>query len=434
MSMKKVLATAAIGLVAVAGISSYQGHQLAQQSFDTQVELLRKLAPGYRLSLTDAELTQGLFGGDVRIALLFDAADAQIPSLTLLLTSTLQYGPLLLTDSGIKLGLVAGKSQLAVRGLSVTNAEKLEALIGPHLLTADHWVDFSNQLVATIDAPGVDIQEDAQQFSFDGIRAEIHSDLDSRQLTADLALGSFSVSSPEGTLAIDSGRALLESADISSYVAPGSLKLNLPQIDFNQPGVAISLKEVSLGLRQTLDNGMLSATETLKVAEIISPLPISAANVSFTFNQINPKGIELWGEVVGQLDADGSMPEITPEEGRALISALLQPGLEFIQSYQLSTAQGSLDANLSIEYRGLAAGLHPMDVEDPRQFLQAFKAELDISADQQAIMALPVAGMVAAYIEQGFLVQDQQTLRLDAKLLDGELSLNGKSFPLDSWL
>jgi uncharacterized protein YdgA (DUF945 family) len=439
MSMKKILAVAAIGLVAAAGISSYQGHILAQQSFDAQVELLRTLAPGYRLSVTEAELTQGLFGADARIALLFDAAaaDAQASSMTLLLTSALQYGPLLLTDSGLKLGLVTGKSQLTLQGLPAARAKELEALIGPHLLTADHWVDFSQQLVANIKTPSIEINKDAQQLSFTGIQAQIHSDLDKRQTTADLTLGSFSASGPEGALEISASQALFESADIGNYMAPSRFELNVPQININQPNLTIRLKDVGISLQQSLDNGMISVTETLKVAEIISPLPISGANASFTFNQINPKGIELWSEIVGQFAvpaADQTMPELAPEQARALISALLLPGLEFIQNYQFSTAQGSLDANLSIEYQGLADGLHPMDVEDPRLFLQALKAELNISADQQAIMALPVAPMVAAYVEQGLLIQDQQQLRLDAQLLNGELSVNGKPFPLDNWL
>ena len=75
-----------------------------------------------------------------------------------------------------------------------------------------------------------------------------------------------------------------------------------------------------------------------------------------------------------------------------------------------------------------------MDIEDPRQLLNALKAQLNISADQAAIMDLPIAPMVSAYVDQGLLIQDQQQLRLEATLVNAELSVNGQPMPLHEWL
>ena len=435
--MKKLLAMAVAGLVAAAGISSYLGHSLTQQQFDAQVEALRELAPSYRLSVNEAELTRGVFGSDARIALFFDSPDADIPSVTLLLQSSLQYGPVLFTDTGLKLGLVSGRSQLSATGLSTENTEKLEALIGPHLLTGEHWVDFSRQLSASIQVPAFNLSEDGQRLSFAGIQALINSDLDSRQTRANLTLGSLSITTPEGSMEISPSDAQFESTDISNYMAPSRLMLNIPQISANESSTAVSLQGVELALQQSLENGMINVTESLKVTEIQSPLPLTSASASWTFNGINPKGIELWGAIVSQLDANdldnGSAP-LTEQQTRELISALLQPGLEFIQDYQLSTAKGTLKAHLDIQYLGLANGRHPMDIEDPRQLLNALKAQLNISADQAAIMDLPIAPMVSAYVDQGLLIQDQQQLRLEATLVNAELSVNGQPMPLHEWL
>lgn len=435
--MKKVLLGAAIGLIAAAGVSSYMGHTLAQQSFDSQVDALRKLAPAYRLSVAEADLTQGLFGGDATISLFFDSPDPELPSLSLVLQSALHYGPLLLTDRGIKLGLVSGKSHLSVQGLPEADGKKLEALIGPHLLSAEHWIDFSRQLIADVQAPGFDISEQSQQLTFTGIQAQIRSDLNSHQTSAELNLGSLNLNTPDGQLQIVPSQARFESADISNYMAPGRFELNFPQIDVQVSDSSFSVKNAGIAIAQTLEDGRINITETLTLAEIISPLPVSSANASFAFNQINPQGVQLWGDIVSQLDAsdpNAGLAEISPQQVRELISALLQPGLQFNQSYQIKMTQGALLANLDIEYQGLADGLHPMDAGDPRLFLNALKAELNIAADQQAIMALPVAPMVSAYVDQGLLIQEPQKLRIHALLSNGELSVNGKPFPLDNWL
>ncbi|MEH6824346.1 MAG: DUF945 family protein [Motiliproteus sp.] len=435
--MKKLLFGTAIGLIAVAAFSSYMGHTLTQQSFDRQVETLRKLGPDYRLSVEEADLTQRLFDGDAKISLFFDSPDPQLPSLSLVLQSTLQYGPLLRTDSGIKLGFVAGRSHLSVQGLPEADAKKLQALIGPHLLSADHWVDFSRQLFVDFQSPGFEINEQKQSLAFAGIQAQVRTDLDNNHTTGELNLGRFSLNTPDGHLQVATSKVSFESADIRNYMAPGWFELSFPQIDIQESGSSFSLKNASITVAQSLEDGKINITETINLAEIISPLPISSANASFAFNQINPQGITLWGDILSQLDAidpNAVLSEISAQQSRELISALLQPGLQFNQSYQLQTAQGSLLASLDIEYKGLADGLHPMDAGDPSLFLNALNAELHVTADQPAIMALPIAPMVSTYVDQGLLVEGQQKLRIHALLRNGELSVNGKPFPLDNWL
>ncbi|MEH6472046.1 MAG: DUF945 family protein [Halopseudomonas sp.] len=435
--MKKALAIAGIGLVAAAGFSSYMGRTLSQQAFDVQVEELRKLAPLYLLTLEDAELKQGLFSGEARVSLFFEPPTADQPPMFFVVESALQYGPLMMTDDGIKLGLVAGKSHLTVKGLSESAAEQLEALIGPHLLSATHLVDFNQQLVAELQVPAFDITEEQQRVSFAGVQAQIRSDMTTHTAEGDITIGSLTISVPEGNMDIATSQAQFASSDITDYMAPGQFTLNFPEINVTQPGITSTLQNLAIAVEQTVDDGMINITETLSIANIISPLPVTAASATFEFERLNPKGVELWTEMaaqLGSLDNDAGLPDISSEQTREMVGALLQQGLQFNQRYQLEALDGTLNADLDIEYLGLPDGLHPMDITDPSQFLSAIKAELKFETDQQVMSILPIGPAVPQYVEQGLLLEEEQKLRMTATLVNGELTVNDLPFPLEGLL
>ncbi len=434
--MKKLLTVVAIGLLFTATATCYMGRTLSQQAFDQQVAGLKQLTPLTRLRLQGATLEHSLFGGRATIELSLPSAEAGSTAL-LVLESDLQYGPLLKTPQGFTVGMASGQSRLSARGLSDDTAQQLEALISPYLMTAQHRLNFSQQLLIDINIPPIEFAEHGQQLSFSGIQAQLIGHIDTRQAEGNLTIGSFQFNNPKGSIHTAAAQGRLAYANINDPLAPARFDINFPEINLLQSNGGITFKGLGIRIEQQLDNGLLNISETLQVAQIIAPLPVTAASATFEIKQINPLGVTLWTDMLGQTDTHDpatGLPEITEQQFRQLVSALLQPGLQFNQRYDIDALDGNLLADLDIEYVGLPNDLHPLDVSHPRQLIQAISAKLRLEADQQVAMALPIAPALPQYIEQGLVTQELQKLIVNAKLSNGELTVNGQPIPLDALL
>ena len=433
--MKKGLLFALIGLVAIAGFSAYQGRTLSQQTFDQQLVELKKVAPLYRLSVEEATLKHQLFSGQAKVSLFFTPPDDKIPPMFFVMESDIQYGPLLFSDNGIALGLAGGQTRLSVTGLPEDVSAKLEALIGPHLMTADTRVDFAKVMHAEIQTPAIDFSDAQGRFMFDGIQAAYQHDLNSQQIDGSLEIGELTLNTPKLDLKLLAGHGDYQFTRVTELLSPGKFKLLFPELIVSSPDADFNIRGVGLDVEQRLENNQLSVSETLRVDDIVAPIPVTAASATFDFNNINPASIERWSELVTTYGADPEAIELSPpseQQMRELITLFLQKGVQFNQYYDVDAFGGNVLADLDIEYQGLEDGTHPLDVDNPQRLIAAVDAQLMIEADQQLINATPVAPMVPQYIDQGLIIQQDNKLKLEANLSAGQLVVNGQPFPLEA--
>jgi uncharacterized protein YdgA (DUF945 family) len=58
---------------------------------------------------------------------------------------------------------------------------------------------------------------------------------------------------------------------------------------------------------------------------------------------------------------------------------------------------------------------------------------LDIALDFDSIMRSPAAEQVKAYVEQGFIIIENEKVLVKATLNNSQLTLNGEDIPLDQF-
>ncbi|MEH6649420.1 MAG: DUF945 family protein [Motiliproteus sp.] len=447
--MKKWSTITVIGLIALIGLSatfSYMGRTLTQQAFDRQVATLLQTAPLYQLQLVNSNLEHSLFTGTATLELLVVTGQPEPKQpLTVALNADLQYGPLLFTPDGIQLGLAAGQTQLALQGLDEKTKSELQQLLGTgfdlsRLVTINHSLSFDRQLQLDALIPPIQIQEDNKKLVFEGSQVSSRSDIDSGQTQGTLTVGSVRLNNEHGSVSSATGHGRFDYSDVNDPLATGHFILNLPSIEVNQPAIKLALQGLSLEVEQQQSNGKIDVTESIKIANIDGELPVTAASATYQVKQINPAAVEQWQQLLAQTN---QQPTATPSEAqlRELVSAFMQPGLQFNQSYQVEALDGQLDASLDVEFRGLANGLHPLDITNPRQLIDGLKASLFIETDPQIAMALPIAAQLPQLFEQGIVVEQaiangagQPKLQIKAELNDGQLVVNGQPFPIESML
>lgn len=447
--MKKWSTITIIGLIILIGLSatfSYMGRTLTQQTFDQQVATLQQTAPMYQLQLVNSSLEHSLFSGSASIELLVATGETE-PQTPMMVTfnSDLQYGPLLFTSGGMQLGLAAGQTRLSLQGLDEQTLLELKQLLGTEfdlsqLVTVEHTISFGRQLQLDALIPSVQIQQGDEKLTFGGIQINSQSDINSGQTQGTLTVGNFRFDNQYGTASSKTGLGRFDYSDINDPLATGHFMLNLPLIEVNQPTLKLALSNLSLEVNQQQNNGKLDVTESIKIEKIDGELPVTAVAATYQVNQINPAAFEQWQQLLTQASQQSTS---TPSEAqlRELVTAFLQPGLQFNQRYQVDAMDGQFNANLDVEFLGLANGLHPLDIVNPRQLIDGLKASLYIETDPQIAMALPIAAELPQLFEQGIVVEQptangagQPKLLVKAELNDGQLVINGQPFPLDSML
>jgi len=65
--------------------------------------------------------------------------------------------------------------------------------------------------------------------------------------------------------------------------------------------------------------------------------------------------------------------------------------------------------------------------------IAALDMSLDIALDFDSIMSSPAAEQVKAYVEQGFIIIENEKVLVKATLNNSQLTLNGEDIPLDQF-
>ena len=71
---------------------------------------------------------------------------------------------------------------------------------------------------------------------------------------------------------------------------------------------------------------------------------------------------------------------------------------------------------------------------DPATMLHMLVVTLEIGANAETVATSSLAAAAKAYTAQGLLIEENGKIVLKANLQDGNLDLNGNSFPLGSFL
>ncbi|WP_426415032.1 DUF945 family protein [Aestuariirhabdus sp. LZHN29] len=433
--MKKFSLLLALILVTGAAAMPYFVGTEAEQIYKREVARLNQQAAQSGLENVQHEYQRGLYSSHSRLQFEVRSEQSELDRIVVVIESDISHGPLLSTDSGLATGLYASRDSLFLEDVPQELADFLQETLGDQIATASTLVTFDQQLRSLAQIAAFSYRNQGVQFDFGGAELNLASNLQTDTSSGTLTLLPLSIKDDEGSVELSQGVGEFNVEMVNPSLAVGDFSILFDTLQINTPQLNATLNALSMRTSQRLIDEKLSIEESISIGSIQAPVPLTAASYDLELSQLDPAAVDMWTQLANQFDQQLSEnPELIEQEVRTLTSRIFQPGLTLNQGLRLDAFGGTVATNLDIRYIGLAGSQHPMDVQDPLLLLDALEADLLMSADEQAVNASPLAGMVDLYLDQGLLTREGDQLQLKGQLRGGQMTLNGQPFPLREML
>lgn len=442
--MKKTLLSLAVIGLAYTGsvyVIGQQAEQTVREEFKAQAELLND-QPGW--SVSNLRYSKGFWRSKASFDLTLDVFANQ-KAVDLRVDGDILHGPVMMTTNGVKLGLFAADSRMAVVDAVDLLAEAdvsdevrtaLETYLASDFIRYGIVSSFTGKQQYTVGVEPLAITDAGTDFEFGGLSAVGTGSYQSKQWDGTLNIAEIKVTDSDSQLEIAPMHGRFDFLTHSAMAADGDFELHLPLVLLNEPTSVVELKESFVKVTQTFDAeaNTTSISETFAVGELQSPAPVSSATYTIDVNHIPISALERWSQMAVRLQ---SMDDVTDSEQaqlqsdiRELISEALQEGVELNQELQLAVMGGSVEADVDMQFAGIPGNVHLLDIDSPLVLLDALNAKLYLKGDQSVVAQTPIGPMVEVYKQQGFLKAEGDSLVVDANLQKGETTINGAPYPL----
>lgn len=356
----------------------------------------------------------------------------EIKDISVVLTSHIGHGPVVSTDKGVALGLAYVKSDITLAGLPEAAQKLADQYLPAGTITNASLIDFNQQSNDVMHVGSISFGQDKTSAVFGGMNITGVSKLDYSLMQAKIEL-------PASHL--DAGNAVVDIAEASgSYdlhkhgdmMMLGKAELNFPQIKLVAQQGAVTLEDFRVASNSEEQTGKLNLAASIGVRKISAPIPVTAFQYDFEAKQVDEKVIELWGEISREMQAQRADPAaaLNNPKMNQMLDLLLQKGMELNQKITLDGMGGRMSIDWDTRSVGLPEGMHVEDLADKTQLLKAVDMHVSVNIDEKVLMATPLAGMAAPYMQNGMIVKQGDKLMADIKLALGELTVNGIPVPM----
>lgn len=344
------------------------------------------------------------------------------------------HGPLLWTEQGLRFGMAWVDITPVLQGLQ--ESDLLQTLFQSGSGTqVSLMAGFDGALHAQLRSGPLRYAPRAQAFEFDDLLVNLHI-ASSGAATIGLDSTRVNVSDPLYAMRIDTLAVELHSASLDASPLPGSLDINAAAVQFNGEQ-RLTLGGISINYvareQAGIDNAppSLLLEQRVQVAELNSELPVSAFGM-----QTRLEGVDL-DLVADYLRVQRNLQMGDPDTSAAQLDEVYIEMLrEPFTQHNVITATawgGEHQAELEIIWPGEPT-LLTMEQLTLGRVVGLLHAQLEIRANEEALMDSMFAASVRNYTAQGVLPQDNGDVVITATLQGGNMILNEQRIQLAPFL
>ncbi|MES3008259.1 MAG: DUF945 family protein [Pseudomonadota bacterium] len=377
--------------------------------------------------------------------------------ITLVADVTVAHGPLLLTNTGLRPGIAWAHLTPIITGLPADHP--LQQLFADGTTsTVTVLAGLTGALQLALHAASPTFTLPAAQYNLTEPTTMTLQDLQAslalaRNGAADLYVSSNEVQVRNSLYVATATQATLHahSTELSATPLPGSLHIAAQQLQIDDvPGAVVSTSAITGSLtmhgisidyaaRQQADTQTITLEQTLDVARIEASLPLESLNMHTELTGIDEalatEYLTFLRETQSTMQAMTApqLQEHIAEHSETLALHLLQAPMQQTSTLKLQAWGGAHEATLDMRWPGMPS-LTSLEQIDADTMLQMLVVTLEIAASAETVATSPLAAAAQAYTTQGLLIEDNGKIVLKASLQDGNLDLNGNSFPLGPFL
>jgi uncharacterized protein YdgA (DUF945 family) len=376
---------------------------------------------------------QSWFSSNAVTVMKIPMGSPEIKDISLVLTSHIAHGPVVFTDEGIAFGIAYVKSNITLADLPAEAQKLADQYLPAGKITTASLIDFNQLSNDVIHVGSITFEGDKARAVFGGLNITGVSKLDYSMMKGKIELPASNLTA--GNLAVDIADAS-GSYDQHKYrglMMLGKADMIFPQIKFVAKQGTVILEDFSIASNSEEQSGKMNMTASIGVRKITAPVPVTAFQYDIEVKQVDFRAIELWGEITKDMQAQPADPATALDNPkmRRFLDLLLHEGLELKQHFTLDGESGRLNIDWNARFAGLPDGVRIDGNTDKAQLLKAVDMDMSVNIDEKALMATPLAGMVAHYMQQGMIVKQGDKLVADIKLAGGVLTVNGINVPME---
>ncbi|MEO6975105.1 MAG: DUF945 family protein [Gallionella sp.] len=356
----------------------------------------------------------------------------EIKDISMVVTTTIVHGPILYTGKGLALGLAYEKSNITLADLPEAAQKLADQYLPAGTITGTSLIDFSQLSHDVMHVGSISFKNDKGSAVFGGLNMTGVSKPDYSLMKAKIELPASHLTSDNLAVDIADASGSYDQHKFGDLMMLGKADFNFPQINFVARQNIVTLEDFSMASNAEEKAGKLNMTGSVGIRKITAPVPVTAFQYDIEVNRVDIKAIELWGEITREMKGKPVDPAtaLNNPKVRQFLELLLQKDLELKQQFTLDGKGGRLNIDWDTRFAGLPEGVHLDSTTDKTQLLKAVVMNISVKVDEQALMASPLAGMVAPYMQKGMIVKQGEKLMTDIKFLDGVLTVNGIIVPM----
>ena len=344
------------------------------------------------------------------------------------------HGPLLWTEQGFRFGMAWVDITPVLQGLEENDL--LQTLFQSGSGTQiSLMAGFDGALHGQLRSGPFRYAQSDQAFEFEDLRGSVDI-ARSGAATVGLNTSSVNISAPLYALTIDSLDMALHSASLDASPLPGSLAIKAESAQFNG-SQRLTLGGISIDYvareQARADNGppSLLLEQRVQVAALDTELPISAFGMQ---TQLEGVDLDLIADYLRvQRNLQMGDPDTSAEQIEEVYIEMLREPFTQHSLISVTAWGGEHQADLEIIWPGEPT-LLTMEQLTLGRVVGLLQAELEIRANEEALLDSMFAASVRNYTAQGVLPQDNGDVVITATLQGGNMILNGQRIQLAPFL
>ncbi|MGK0446224.1 MAG: hypothetical protein ACJA1U_003176, partial [Bermanella sp.] len=237
---------------------------------------------------------------------------------------------------------------------------------------------------------------------------------------------------------IDGIDLISKSTRISDILAPTLATFSIPNIKISAPAtLTISNILASSELRASSNANAVQLTQHIATQSIVGDSPLQSFDWQLELDEVQRQLVsdyyDLLSELQAQSGADAQAAALKINQISQELSLLVMNNPLVINNLFTANAyDGAHRAELKLRWVGLPK-LDNIARLNMNEAIAALEMSLDIALDFDSIMRSPAAEQVKAYVEQGFIIIENEKVLVKATLNNSQLTLNGEDIPLDQF-
>ncbi|REL36699.1 DUF945 domain-containing protein [Thalassotalea euphylliae] len=426
--MKKATIGAAIAITGCLILPNFVGNSFQTYHQNTIASIEKNPA----IAVKDYQFTRDWFSGEAVTTLSIATQAPEMPTVDLVLTESLTFGPVNITTSGLQLSLVKSKASFDIP-LFAAQPQIVEQLNqNIKISSVLSWLGNYSTRLETL---AFDIDEVDQSVN-------IRPSLGEFTLSGDTLTGEYIW---QGLSIKGQGKALevlpltfkldqtLIAGDMYSgdAVSIGDFSVSVERFSFDNKanGQSVAINNMYIEGNTSEHDDLLDLTLTYGADEITAmDKKVTESNLVVAIRNLDIKAIQALNRASQSFNGD-PQSVATQQALASLIPtamAMLDHSPEIaIEEFSVVTEHGKLASKAKLDINK-----DLVDINNPMSVIAAMNLEADGAGPEAFFQQLGLSPMIDGYVQQGLITKDEGKLSFTASFAQGQLKINDKVMPL----